>query len=314
MAVRSFLGIQRKILQDMQFVSGSTPFTVPNPAGGTHQVSFYFGIPSPRVRNSPSKTRYPGWSIYFESPRPNPDWATVEDEEWLEKDPNDSSRSVGKLSDPQSTFWIDARIAVFAKSQEEFNALVAHLWRIWRVGHGQHRVQFPDDDDSSVLHNAQVRLVMQSNRYRPAEGVFLADYYFTAPVSVLLIPEQTLPTIESVDFRTALKDDSLVEVFTIFPQVFVSLLSGAGQSAPFASALPLPVTVFAVDKNGQPLANRRFSVALTGGGSILPTEGVTDSAGKFSVVWTLGPSGGQQLSFSCTPATGSPIIVTATGT
>jgi hypothetical protein len=77
------------------------------------------------------------------------------------------------------------------------------------------------------------------------------------------------------------------------PQVLASLkiVSGGGQSGAAGSALPSAIVVQALDSSGKPMAGLGVAYGPSAG-SLNPTSGMTDSTGKASAIWTLGPTAG----------------------
>ncbi len=94
----------------------------------------------------------------------------------------------------------------------------------------------------------------------------------------------------------------------------LSVLSGAGQTAAPSAALALPVTVLVTNAGGSPIAGSTVNFAvLTGGGSVLPTSGVSNGAGQVQTTWTLGaPLGAQTMSATSAGLAGSPLTINAT--
>jgi len=77
---------------------------------------------------------------------------------------------------------------------------------------------------------------------------------------------------------------------------FAYARSGDQQTGTAAAELPTPLTVTVVASGGgPPLAGIAVTwVVATGGGTVRPLAAVTDSAGRVSAVWRLGPSAGIQ--------------------
>ena len=96
----------------------------------------------------------------------------------------------------------------------------------------------------------------------------------------------------------------------------LALSSGGGQSANINSALPLPITVLVTDAGSNPVAGKTVNFAVvTGGGSVLPTSGVSNASGIVQTNWTLGPTvGAQSISATSAGLAGSPLTINATGT
>src|ERR1051325_1099609 len=67
------------------------------------------------------------------------------------------------------------------------------------------------------------------------------------------------------------------------------LASGAGQTAPAGSTLPLPLTVRAQDQANQPVSGVTVLWEVTaGGGSVSPAQSITGSDGLASTTLQLG--------------------------
>ena len=75
---------------------------------------------------------------------------------------------------------------------------------------------------------------------------------------------------------------------------------GDNQTGATGSVLPNPLTLTFVDQNRQPIPGVQIKWAVTvGGGSITATSPVSDSSGKVSATWTLGPTVGTQNAVAC---------------
>lgn len=83
------------------------------------------------------------------------------------------------------------------------------------------------------------------------------------------------------------------------PPTTITVLSGAGQSAPASATLADSVRVRITDTFGFPVAGQtvQFTVAQ-GGGTVSSPSIVTDADGRAAVTWTLGAIGVQQLRVS----------------
>ena len=94
------------------------------------------------------------------------------------------------------------------------------------------------------------------------------------------------------------------------------IFSGNGQTAAASTALPQPLVAQVTDAFGNGVAARTVNFAVTsGGGSVTPTTGSTDAAGKLSTSWTLGATvGAQTLDISSTGLTTISATATATST
>jgi len=93
---------------------------------------------------------------------------------------------------------------------------------------------------------------------------------------------------------------------------------GDNQTGSAGAALPEPLTLTFVDQNRQPIPGVQIKWAVTtGGGSITAASPVSDSSGKVSATWTLGPTAGTQNATATIVVEGSgyvldPIPFTAT--
>jgi adhesin/invasin len=94
------------------------------------------------------------------------------------------------------------------------------------------------------------------------------------------------------------------------------LNGGNNQSASAQSRLPTPISVKAVDANGNGVAGVAVSWAVTaGGGSLSASTSATRSDGTADVMWTLGPTvGAQTVTATAGGLQGSPVTFTATAT
>ena len=95
----------------------------------------------------------------------------------------------------------------------------------------------------------------------------------------------------------------------------LQLISGDGQTAAVGQPLPEPLVVRVVTGSGNAVAGAGVSFIVTGGGGALSvTSAVTDTQGRASVTWTLGPavgSGNNAATASVRGASGSPVRFTA---
>ena len=105
---------------------------------------------------------------------------------------------------------------------------------------------------------------------------------------------------------------------TVPPVVRVSAIkvaSGSGQTANVSHTLDAPLTIQAVNSNGNPAVNVEIEWAVTGGdGHLSETSTRTDLEGKSSVSWTLGKWGPQSATASAPMVSGPPVQFTATAT
>jgi hypothetical protein len=103
---------------------------------------------------------------------------------------------------------------------------------------------------------------------------------------------------------------------TATPAAAVQLLLNGGndQTAPPQSRLPTPISVKAVDANGNGVAGVSVAWAVTaGGGSLSASSTATRADGTTDVTWTLGASSGAQtVTATSGGLQGSPVTFTAT--
>jgi len=95
------------------------------------------------------------------------------------------------------------------------------------------------------------------------------------------------------------------------PARFVTIVGGAGQTAPPSTPLPDSIRVRVTDVFGFPRAGliAQFAV-VAGGGSVAPTSVTTDADGRAATQWTLGAAGAQQI--TVTVGAIQPVPVNAT--
>jgi len=94
----------------------------------------------------------------------------------------------------------------------------------------------------------------------------------------------------------------------------LAIVSGNGQTGTAGSALAQPLVVRVTAADGLGVQNVSVAFAATaGGGSLLPAAPTTDSGGKASLIWTLGPSAGTNTA-TATVTGITPVTFTATGT
>jgi hypothetical protein len=97
------------------------------------------------------------------------------------------------------------------------------------------------------------------------------------------------------------------------PLAGILVVQGDGQSGQVGRGLPTQVVLRAVDSTGEGIQGRTITLLIgSGGGTITPTAGETDSTGEFSATWTLGPSATAQSLLASAPGL-DPITVRATG-
>ena len=97
------------------------------------------------------------------------------------------------------------------------------------------------------------------------------------------------------------------------PLAGIIVVQGDNQAGQVGRALPTLVVIRAVDSSGDGVVGRQITLIIgTGGGSITPTSGETDSTGEISATWTLGPSAITQSLLASAPGL-DPVAVRATG-
>jgi len=85
---------------------------------------------------------------------------------------------------------------------------------------------------------------------------------------------------------------------------------GDNQTGSAGTVLPEPLTLTFVDQNRQPIPGVQIKWAVTaGGGSITTASPVSDSSGKVSATWTLGPTVGTQNATATIVIEGSGFIL-----
>ena len=98
------------------------------------------------------------------------------------------------------------------------------------------------------------------------------------------------------------------------PVQAIAALSGDSQNAPAGTPLPQPLVVRLLDTYGNGVSGATVDWQASAG-SLSQTTVITGEDGTASVVWTLGPTvGDQTTTASCQGAAGSPITFTATAT
>jgi hypothetical protein len=97
------------------------------------------------------------------------------------------------------------------------------------------------------------------------------------------------------------------------PLAGILVVQGDNQSGQVGRELPTPIVLRAVDSTGNGMLGRTITLIIgSGGGTITPTAGETDSAGEITATWTLGPSATTQSLLATAPGL-DPIAVQATG-
>jgi large repetitive protein len=89
----------------------------------------------------------------------------------------------------------------------------------------------------------------------------------------------------------------------------IAVFDGDGQSGVAGAPLGKPLVVTVKDRGGRPVSGQEVAFAVTsGGGQVNPATAETDSEGKASTVWTLGPGAGDQQ-VKATPVGASATVV-----
>lgn len=79
------------------------------------------------------------------------------------------------------------------------------------------------------------------------------------------------------------------------PPSTIRIVSGDGQTGEAGSALPAQLVVQVLDGAGNPVGGAMVAWSVqSGGGSVSPASGPTDTEGRAATAWTLGPSAGTQ--------------------
>jgi hypothetical protein len=87
-----------------------------------------------------------------------------------------------------------------------------------------------------------------------------------------------------------------VDVFVIQTTASLAAAGGDGQTGSEGVQLAGPLVVSAFDALGSPVADVAITWnVLAGGGSVTPTEAVTNGGGNAQTFWTLGPAGSVQV-------------------
>ena len=98
----------------------------------------------------------------------------------------------------------------------------------------------------------------------------------------------------------------------------IAAVSGDNQTGPVNSQLPAPLVVRVTDESGNPIPNQPVVWSIPsngGGGSVSPTNTVTDANGEASATRTLGPTAGQQTTLATSEGlAGSPVTFAHTAT
>jgi hypothetical protein len=86
------------------------------------------------------------------------------------------------------------------------------------------------------------------------------------------------------------------------PLAGILVVQGNNQSGQVGRALPTKVVLRAVDSTGSGMLGRTITLIIgSGGGTITPTAGETDSTGEVTATWTLGPSATTQSLLATAP-------------
>jgi Bacterial Ig domain/Carboxypeptidase regulatory-like domain/Bacterial Ig-like domain (group 1) len=95
----------------------------------------------------------------------------------------------------------------------------------------------------------------------------------------------------------------------------LAMVSGDGQQGAAGTTLGAPLVVEVTDAFGNPIAGKRITWTVEGGGSVNEPSTITTADGRSSVLRTLGPaSGSQTTTASSEGLAGSPVIFTHTAT
>lgn len=84
----------------------------------------------------------------------------------------------------------------------------------------------------------------------------------------------------------------------------LTIVQGATQTGTAGQPLPITLVVEVRDDVGRPVAQQPLTIALEDGGSISPSQPITNGQGRASFTWTLGPSAGMQELSVATAASG----------
>ena len=96
------------------------------------------------------------------------------------------------------------------------------------------------------------------------------------------------------------------------PPASIVAISGDTQNGTAGAQLPASLIIEVQDAAGVPVPGATVDWTTPDGGSIVPSSGVTDSAGRLSVVWTLGPGLGPQTAVATVQGTSITFTFTAT--
>lgn len=88
----------------------------------------------------------------------------------------------------------------------------------------------------------------------------------------------------------------------------ITIVQGATQTGTAGQVLPVPLVVQITDDVGRPVAQQPLTITLDDGGSITPSQPVSNSDGRAQFTWTLGPAAGDQQ-ISVATGTSGPNVV-----
>lgn len=95
----------------------------------------------------------------------------------------------------------------------------------------------------------------------------------------------------------------------------IAALAGDGQSGVVGSALPDELVVRVTDSKDRPVEGQQVSFTVTaGGGTVVPASATTNSDGRASARWSLGPTAGSQTVVAKAVGSGAPANLSVTFT
>lgn len=301
--------VQRKIIEDLRasFVKAVAPNGLPN--GVDIHVRF---AGEPITDKNPAEgTRFPGVTIQTRAPRPNGDWQRVRDVRVKDVDPTDPANTIYKTFRAQRTFWLDFRIAIYAKVQTQFNELVTRLYATWDVGYGQSALVFKDPDNAAVQHTIEMRTRMLAERSKPGDNYFAADYLLTVPVSIVTSKRPDELPIYNVEVLLEQMDDE--EGVTESTALATELVLVSDNNQVAAQGEKVEITVALQTELGAPIKDTQIVFALPlGEGHLSVISALTNALGQVTTQWTMGSPGPQQLVAECTGVPNSPLTIDAT--
>jgi uncharacterized protein (TIGR03437 family) len=148
------------------------------------------------------------------------------------------------------------------------------------------------------------------------------------PASVVIPEGATAVQFEAAGLRTGVVElnaevagggheiaHANVQVLGALSGVQLELVSGGKQRGQVGVPLAEPIVVRALDINRLPYAGLRLSARPTAGGTVTPSEAVTDQEGYASFQWTPGPARMNELTLELAGAApGAGLIVATVGT